>query len=268
MSPLAQQGASLLHRSVRSETPLAGGDLSDIICAELDDGSRVVLKNGPLPMIEAQMLGCISDGGAPAPTVLGANDTVLALSWIETSGSLRSGWASLGAALQRLHANTAPRYGWQQNYAFGGLSITNTWHDNWPDFWAQCRLRPHLPALPPEIGRRIEALAQDLPNRLPAKPSSALLHGDLWSGNILMQGQSLAALIDPACYYGDAEVDIAMLQLFDVPGAAFFDAYGSAQPGHDQRLAIYRLWPALVHLRLFGQGYLPLVDQQLKLAGA
>ena len=83
-----------------------------------------------------------------------------------------------------------------------------------------------------------------------------------------MQGQSLAALIDPACYYGDAEVDIAMLQLFDVPGAAFFDAYGSAQPGHEQRLAIYRLWPALVHLRLFGQGYLPLVDQQLKLAGA
>ena len=94
-----------------------------------------------------------------------------------------------------------------------------------------------------------------------------LLHGDLWGGNVLVAGNRVSGLIDPACYFGHVEVDIAMLTLFDRPGAEFYQAYGPLDPGHEERLLIYRLWPALVHLRLFGGGYRSLVEQHLSAAG-
>ena len=77
-------------------------------------------------------------------------------------------------------------------------------------------------------------------------------------------GDRVSGLIDPACYHGDAEVDLAMLGLFDQPVAAFYDAYGLLEPGHDERTAIYRLWPALVHMRLIGAGYRPMVERLLQ----
>jgi fructosamine-3-kinase len=117
------------------------------------------------------------------------------------------------------------------------------------------------------LARRVEALATDLPNRLPARPTPALLHGDLWGGNMLVTGDRVCGLIDPACYHGHTEVDLAMLGLFDQPDAAFYEAYGLLEPGHDERTAIYRLWPALVHLRLFGVGYRPMVERLLQATG-
>jgi len=80
---------------------------------------------------------------------------------------------------------------------------------------------------------------------------------------VLVAGNRVSGLIDPACYYGHVEVDIAMLTLFDRPSTEFYDAYGPLEPGPEERLFIYRLWPALVHLRLFGSGYRSLVEQQL-----
>ena len=126
---------------------------------------------------------------------------------------------------------------------------------SWPAFWAERRLLPSCPHVPSALARRIEAFAADMANRLPELPAPSLLHGDLWGGNILASGTSVTALIDPACYYGHGEVDIAMLTLFDHPSPAFYDAYGALEPGWNERLIVYQLWPALVHLRLFGGGY-------------
>jgi fructosamine-3-kinase len=83
----------------------------------------------------------------------------------------------------------------------------------------------------------------------------------------LVAGDQVSGLIDPACYHGHTEVDLAMLGLFDQPDAAFYEAYGSLEPGHDERTTIYRLWPALVHLRLFGAGYRPMVERLLQATG-
>ncbi len=106
-------------------------------------------------------------------------------------------------------------------------------------------------------------LAARLAGLLPPAPPPAFLHGDLWTGNILVEGGRLAALVDPACYGGDAEVDLAMLTLFDTPPEPFWEAYGEPEPGWEQRRTLYQLFPALVHLRLFGATYAGLVERLL-----
>ena len=87
------------------------------------------------------------------------------------------------------------------------------------------------------------------------------------AGNILV-ATTAAALVDPACYGGDAEVDLAMLTLFDSPPEEFREAYGPLAPGWEERRPLYQLFPALVHLRLFGATYEPMVDRLLGQIGA
>ena len=258
---MAQQAAALLGGALRSAVPLAGGDLSQVLRVTLADGREAVVKGGPAPRTEAAMLRAIAKAGAPAPAVLAVSDTVLALQSMHGGGGgLAGAWASLGTALARLHATTGERYGWTDHYAFADVNIDNTWDNDWPAFWAERRLMCHAPFLPPALARRVEPLARDCPSRLPARPPAALLHGDLWGGNVLAANGVVTGLIDPACYYGHGEVDIAMLGVFDHTGPAFFGAYGALAPGAEARLVIYKLWPALVHFRLFSAAYLGMVE--------
>jgi fructosamine-3-kinase len=267
MTGLAEAGAALLGSPLCRAQVLAGGDLSQILRIELADGREAIVKGGPAPGSEAAMLRAIAASGAPAPAVLAVSGSALVLEAISDDGSLSNAWASLGNALAKLHSSNGPRYGWACDYAFGALAIPNGWMDDWPAFWAERRLLIHCNHVTRPLARRLEELARDLPNRLPAKAFPSLLHGDLWSGNVLAAGTEVTALIDPACYHGHGEVDIAMLSLFGRPSAAFYEAYGTLEPGHQERLILYQLWPALVHLRLFGDGYRPLVERLLSEAG-
>lgn len=266
MNALAEIGAKLLGGTLAHAETLSGGDLSQIVRIALKDGRKAIVKNGPSPRTEAAMLKAIAASGAPAPRVLGVNDEALVIELLPASGALSDAWADLGAALAVLHRAKGTRYGWPEDYAFGSLTIENAWADDWPRFWAERRLLVNLPHLSSSLARRVEALACDLPNRLPMHPVPSLLHGDLWGGNVLAIGSKVSGLIDPACYYGHGEVDIAMLNLFDSPGPEFYAAYGPLEPGLEQRLTIYKLWPALVHLRLFG-GYRPMVERFLSETG-
>ena len=266
MRKLGQRAAELLGTPVQNASVLAGGDLSAPQCLELADGRRVVAKTGPLVAAEAEMLQSLRDAEVPAPRILGCDGQLLLMEYLPQD-SLPA-WADLGAQIRRLHQVSGPAYGWHCDYAFADLTIVNTESDNWPEFWAQRRLLAHLSDLPPDLAKRLERLADSLPQRLPRTPPPSLLHGDLWSGNFLCHQGRLTGLIDPACYYGHGEVDLAMLRLFGAPGPEFFAAYGTLEPGHEQRRAIYTLWPALVHLLLFGSGYRGLVEANLTRAGA
>jgi len=263
VSDLAEQGAALLGGRLRHVQPLGGGSLSALVRIVLEDGREAIVKSGPAPLVEGRMLKALRDAGVPAPDVYAASDAVLVIAVLPSEGGVGTVWPDLGAVLRKLHASQGTRYGWDEDYAFGPVAIANSWAENWPLFWAEHRLRCHHRAVGTGLARRLERLCTDLTNRLPQSPKPSLLHGDLWGGNVLVEGDEVSGLIDPACYYGHGEVDIAMLQMFDYPGDAFFSSYGELEPGHEERLNIYRLWPAVVHLRLFGSGYRPLVERLL-----
>lgn len=248
--------------------PLHGGDLSEVRLIRLEDGRDVVAKLGPLVAREARMLTALSAAGAPAPAVLDSGADVLLMEYIPQGRPDARTWPRLGEDLARLHATVGPAYGWEEDYAFGPVGIDNRPLSDWPRFWAERRLRPALPHLPAALGARVEALARRLPELLPAAPPTGLLHGDLWSGNLHIGLGGRAWLIDPACYHGDGEVDLAMLHLFGHPGRGFAESYGPLAPGWQARRAVYSLWPALVHLRLFGAGYRALVERFLSAAGS
>ncbi|KTF68451.1 fructosamine kinase family protein [Sphingomonas sp. HT-1] len=263
LASLASRAATALGTTVLGCAPLAGGDLSAVHRLRLGDGGSAIAKQGPLVAVEAAMLAAIAASGAPAPQVLALADDLLLLQECPAGGQLGAAWEDLAETLACLHAVTAPDYGWPVDYAFGRVAIPNGPAADWPSFWAEHRLRCHLPHLQPPLARRVEALADRLPDLLPARPPPALLHGDLWGGNILVAEGRISALIDPACCYGDREVDAAMLSLFDAPPARFFDAL-ALPPGWKARQPIYRLWPLLVHLRLFGTSYSAAVEAALR----
>ncbi|MCA1748653.1 MAG: fructosamine kinase family protein [Sphingomonadales bacterium] len=243
--------------------PLAGGSLSDVLLVVGEDGRKFVAKQSPSAAGEAAMLDAIRDTGVPAPEVIGWRDNWLVIAYVENDGARGAAWSDVGACLARLHRARGESYGWPADSAFGSVEICNRPAESWRDFWAERRLLCHAPHIPDDLAARVERVAGNLARWIPDAPPPALLHGDLWGGNILVRQGRLAALIDPACYYGDAEVDLAMLTLLGTPASAFWDSYGDLAAGWDERRAVYQLWPALVHLRLFGEGYRPMVTRLL-----
>ena len=256
---IAARVEAALGRSVQALSPLHGGDLSQVLRADLGGGGCVVAKTGLNVVAEAQMLTALRDAGAPVPEVLHAEAGLILLEHLEERTPSRAGWGDLGSRLRALHDVTGPDYGWHEDHAFGSVAIANTAAADWPAFWAERRLLAAAEAVPGPIVRRVEALAARLPDLLPAAPPAALLHGDLWPGNVIFTAGG-AYLIDPACYHGDAEVDLAMVTLFGNPPRDFWAGYGPTQEGAERRRPVYQLWPALVHLRLFGAGYAGMVE--------
>ena len=249
---------------------LAGGDLSEVLLVPRDEAEPLVAKGGSAVAVEAAMLRALAASGLPAPAVEAEHEHVLLLAHVANDGIFSPhAWADIGAALRRLHGQVAENYGWPADYALGTVALDNRESRDWPRFWGEQRLVAAASLLDRPWRERVERLAARLPALLPTAPPASLLHGDLWSGNILVAGGRLAALIDPACYHGHAEVDLAMLRLFDTPPVEFDEAYGIVDPaGAEERLPLYQLFPALVHLRLFGGTYAPLVDRLLGAVGA
>lgn len=256
----------VFHAAVVRQQPLHGGDLSEVTLVELADGRRVVAKQGPMVAREARMLRAITSAGVPAPEMLGLAGEVMFIEALTETRPYPEHWTKFGEDLARLHATIGSHYGWAEDYAFGPVAIPNAPTEDWPGFWAERRLLPFVAHLPPALAARVEALAQRLSEYLPSTPRPGLLHGDLWTGNLLPTPKGIY-LIDPASYYGDGEVDLAMLHLFGGPGPGFAEGYGPLAPGWQTRRAIYSLFPALVHVRLFGAGYYAMAERFLTSVG-
>ena len=163
--------------------------------------------------------------------------------------------------------STKKLFGFFQNNFIGARPQLNTPHRTWIDFFRECRLAPQFKAAEHYFSgterTNITKLLDHLDTFLvePQKPS--LVHGDLWSGNVMCDKNGTALLIDPAVYVGHSEADVAMTSLFGGFPRAFYDAYREAnplQPGYKERLDLYNLYHLLNHLNLFGAGYLNAVN--------
>jgi fructosamine-3-kinase len=232
-------------------------------------GHMTVAKKSPSVAAEAAMLRALAQAGIPVPAVEGEYENVLLLANIENDGVFSArAWADLGHRLRELHGHVSTAYGWPVDYAIGTVAFDNRETADWPRFWGEQRLVATAAVLDRPWRERVERLAGRLSDLLPAHPPPALLHGDLWTGNILVRDGTVVGLIDPACYHGDPEVDLAMLELFCSPPEDFRAAYGPLAPGWQERLPLYQLFPALAHVRLWGAGYYTMADRLLTAFGA
>jgi len=203
------------------------------------------------------------------PGVEGEYGPILLIDHIPNDGVMSpKAWADIGAAVARLHAHRGEAFGWPVDYALGTVALDNRESKNWPAFWGEQRLIAAASLLDRPWRERVDRLVGRLRDLLPEAPPPALLHGDLWTGNMLVRDGRLVALVDPACYYGDGEVDLAMLDLFCSPPDCFYDAYGPLEPGWRERRPVYQLFPALAHVRLWGPSYLAMTERLLSAVDA
>jgi fructosamine-3-kinase len=253
-------------------TPLSGGCVGDVQRAELPDGTRVVVKSDPsgeagLP-VEAAMLRDLAKAGAvPVPAVLHADPHLLVLEWLPGSPGCRGRAAEhLGELIAALHGVTADRHGYPYDTRIGGLFQPNAQRASWLAFFAEQRLvymastARDAGRLPESQCRAVERVAGRLERWLAEPEAPALLHGDLWSGNVLSSADRITGLIDPAVHYGHPEVELAFTTLFGSFGDGFHDRYRELRGGPDsgfwdERRHLYNLYPLLVHVRLFGGSY-------------
>jgi protein-ribulosamine 3-kinase len=186
------------------------------------------------------------------------------MEFIDEKPSSHSYWDDLGRLLAGLHSNTAPTFGLDHHNYIGSLQQSNTPSADWVEFFCEHRLRTQLKLAfdQDKINRQLlhqfDVLFRKLPSVLPVE-KPALLHGDLWRGNLISDELGNPCLIDPAVYYGNREAEIAFTRLFGGFSDYFYNAYEDAFPiqsGFAERINIYNLYPLLVHVNLFGGGYL------------
>jgi fructosamine-3-kinase len=230
--------------------------------------------------LEAYMLGELArHSKLPVPAVHVALPDLLAMDFIETDGGGITPEVERHAAelIAALHAGPRPFFGYARDTLIGPLPQPNPRSERWIPFFRDHRLllmaraAEAEGALPARLLIRLERLAERLPDYLaePAHPS--LLHGDLWTGNVLVRGNRVAGFVDPSIYYGHPEIELAFTTLFGTFGRTFFETYESLIPldreFHDIRCDLYKLYPTLVHVRLFGGAYLPPIEQTLARIG-
>lgn len=267
---------------VHSTASLSGGCLAEVFRVDLEDGSRCVAKlaapddhSGHFT-IEAEMLTFLANNSKlPVPRVIAATHDLLLMEHIE-AGDPIDGDAQVHAAelLAELHSLTAPAFGFTRDTVIGPLRQPNPQSENWIAFFRDQRLR-HMGRVALERGRlpgptfgRLESFCGKLESLLPASAKPALLHGDLWDGNILVRKGRIAAFIDPAVYYGEPEIELAFSTLFGTFDEPFFRRYQELRPlapgFFETRREIYNLYPLLVHTALFGGSYAASVAATLR----
>jgi protein-ribulosamine 3-kinase len=198
---------------------------------------------------------------------------ILLLDWIEKGLKTEQFWKQFGEQLAKLHQTTNSHFGFSEDNYMGALPQKNKPHQNWNDFFVDCRLEPQIKIAGEKHLLQTKHIAafENLYSRLTSifnhdKPS--LLHGDLWSGNFMCNEKSEPVLIDPAVYYGDRNMDLAMTTLFGGFDKLFYESYNYHFPFpgnyHDQ-WEICNLYPLLIHLNLFGEGYLGQIENTLRL---
>lgn len=270
---------------VTSADPVSGGDINRAYRLRMTDGTYLFMKandkqNESFFTAEAAGLDAIARTGAvgtPQVFCSGTDEarggySFLLMEYIQAAGRTKHYWETFAHELAAMHHAPAGdlvaggKYGFGQDNYIGRRVQRNTAHDSWTSFFRDCRLEPQFRHATHYFSaadlKRIDRLLTHLDEFLIEPEHPSLLHGDLWSGNVIMGNDGKAWMIDPAVYVGHPEADLAMTELFGGFPQAFYNAYreaGVVQEGYERRKDLYNLYQLLNHLNMFGQSYYPAV---------
>jgi len=265
------------HGAVERCVARGGGDTCESWELTLASGARLFLKTHGAPpagLFAAEAAGLTElrrTGAVRVPAVIHADPSFLLLEFIAPGAAGAAYWRGLGHALARLHRTQAPCFGFLMDNWCGTTPQPNPRDTDGHAFFANHRLlfqarRAHAAGLLPASDlHRVDAIAARLESLVPAQ-APALLHGDLWHGNVFADTRGEAVLVDPAAYWGWPEADLAMTRVFGGFDEAFYEAYLEMHPlapGWAERVPLYNLYHLLNHLNLFGTAWLPRVREVL-----
>ena len=263
---------------------LRGGDVAEAYRVRMTSGRVVFAKTHRAPppaffTTEAAGLTWLRDAAAlPVPEVLAVSDDppLLVLEWIDES-SRSPDDAQFGRDLAALHAAGAPHFGRADRRSTGSRGLPNEPLATWAEFFASQRLVPiarlirDAPHLDDAFADRLDGVARRIGELGGPDEPPARLHGDLWAGNRIVDADGRSWLIDPACFGGHREFDLAMMRLFGGFGDAAFRAYAEVAPLADRwqaRVPLHQLAPIGIHAIKFGGSYVSGLDRALRALGA
>jgi len=280
---LAEGIEASLGERLKSARPMGGGCIGEVYRVDLDSGTPLVAKvdrEGKSHLErEAYMLRYLREKSAlPIPEVYHGSETLLLMEFVEGSSSFSEGAERHAAELlAALHGITADSYGHERDTLIGNLNQPNPWTQSWVEFFRDQRLlylanvAHDARRLPPEDLTRIRRLAGKLEDYLEEPERPSLIHGDVWSANVLAKGDRISAFLDPAIYHAEAEIELSFISLFNSFGEPFLEHYAEIRPikpgFFEVRRDLYNLYPLLVHVYFFGGGYLASVRSTLSRFG-
>ncbi|MCB9135219.1 MAG: fructosamine kinase family protein [Anaerolineales bacterium] len=254
---------------VAATYPVGGGCINNGTRITTESGKSFFLKtNAHCPtdmfMREAEGLEALAVLDGPrVPQVFLYGEDFLLMEDLRPAQQRFGYWERLGEQLAAMHNHIASRFGFPHDNYIGSTPQPNPLTEDGFFFFAQNRLL-YQAELAGSHGllsytevQKVEHFAVRLSEWIPVQPAS-LVHGDLWSGNLITDDQGYPVLIDPATHYGWAEADLGMMTLFGSPPERFFHAYQEVRPlspGLEVRFPVYNLYHLLNHLNLFGLGY-------------
>jgi fructosamine-3-kinase len=280
---LAEGIEASLGEGLKSARPMGGGCIGEVYRVDLDSGTTLVAKvdrEGKSHLErEAYMLTYLREKSElPVPEVYHGSETLLLMEFVEGSSRFSEGAERHAAELlSALHGITADSYGHERDTLIGSINQPNPPTKSWIEFFRDQRLlylanvAHDAGRLPSEDLKRIEQLAGKLDGYLEEPEQPSLIHGDVWSANVLAKGDRISAFLDPAIYHADAEIELAFISLFNSFGEPFLERYAEIRPiGPDfleVRRNLYNLYPLLVHVYFFGGSYLASVRSTLRRFG-
>ena len=255
--------------------PLAGGSINRVYWFDSSEGERVIKintaeKNPGMFSAEKEGLDVLKKAEAfDIPEAFTSGElkgkSYLLLEFKKEGTQKSHFWKVFGKQLSALHKNNADDFGFSSHNYIGSLPQYNGRSHSAADFYIEQRLKPQF-KMAERNGFRLGDLSGfygNISEIIPQEPP-ALLHGDLWSGNYLINEAGLPCLIDPAVCYGPREMDLAMMRLFGGFPVEVFDIYNKEfplSPGWEERIEVWQLYYLLVHLNIFGRSYLPQVKR-------
>jgi fructosamine-3-kinase len=280
---LAEEIEEHLGERLRSARPMGGGCIGEVYRVELADGTIMVAKvdwEGESHLErESYMLRYLRVvSELPVPEVYHGSETLLVMEFVEGNSRFSTGAERHAAELLAgLHGITADAHGHERDTLIGSLDQPNPWTESWVEFFRDQRLlylagvAHDAGRLPAEELRKIERLAGRLDAYLEEPERPSLIHGDVWSANVLARGDRIVAFLDPAIYHADPEIELSFISLFNSFGEPFFARYGEIrgirEGFFEERRDLYNLYPLLVHVYYFGGGYLGSVRSTLRRFG-